>query len=406
MTEHEMEIMKNAPASLNGTGATQVDARNAGMRERIQDAYLMAAKYPRNEAKAAAQIIAACKRPTFASEVEYLKPIGKGVVGASIRFAEYAIRTWGNVVVDSFIVPDAETELQRTIKVTVTDVETNTIFSRDVVIDKTVERKVSKGRDVVGQRRNSFNETTYVVKAYDDELEVKQNAMVAKAIRNESLRLIPQDIVEDAITAARNILKGNMQIDPEGEKKKLIEAFKKVSVSQKQLIKLLGHNLDVITPDELIRLRGIHKAITREGAKWSDYESTAPADPEKGKSELDKTVEKKKTEQSDNFEIRDKDIVGGIVVERKIRGIPDDIDLYKMQGFPQDASGHSALLAWLQDRITPDQLKNIGILQKQLHWGDEEFSKIISKHNKSYLWELSKSDAEQAIKIMTEQAKK
>src|SRR5262245_42448036 len=65
----------------------------------VEAAYIMAMKQPRNEDDARIKIMKICAHHEFAIKARYGKPIGQGKVeGPSIRFAEEALRHWGNVL--------------------------------------------------------------------------------------------------------------------------------------------------------------------------------------------------------------------------------------------------------------------------------------------------------------------
>ena len=69
---------------------------------RIQAAYIMAYRNPRNIEQARVRILEACKRPQFAERAEYKKPVGgRSIKGPSVRLAELCIREWGNIMSDS-----------------------------------------------------------------------------------------------------------------------------------------------------------------------------------------------------------------------------------------------------------------------------------------------------------------
>ena len=243
---------------------------------RIQAAYIMAMNRPRSADDARTRILEACRRPEFASRVEYAKPVGgQKIKGPSIRFAETALRLWGNIDSDiSVIYDDAEF---RRINVRVTDLETNSTFSKQLNIRKTVERKNTTGRDglVLGQRLNSRGETVYIVQSTDDELMNKENALISKALRNEGLRLIPSDIVDEALAAARATLSNADAQDPAAAKKRVLDAFASIGVRPKELEKYLKHSVDVLSPAELVELRAIHSAIKEGDAAWADYISVS-----------------------------------------------------------------------------------------------------------------------------------
>ena len=130
----------------------------------IQAAYIVALQRPRNEDQARAKILKACKRPEFAERVEFAKPVGKKKIkGASIRFAELAIREWGNVRANVQVVYEDD-HFRRT-SVSVIDLETNLQYAVELTIKKTVERKNSKDREVISDRLNSYGDTVYIVVA-------------------------------------------------------------------------------------------------------------------------------------------------------------------------------------------------------------------------------------------------
>ena len=243
---------------------------------RVQAAYIMAIKRPRDEEKARNKIIAACKRAAFAEKVEYKKPVGKDedgnpkyVTGPSIRFIETALREWGNIFVDTHVV--YEDENIKRVKVICTDLETNAQFSRDISITKTVERHNSYGREVVGTRTNTQNKTVYIVKATEDEISNNEARVVSKAIRNEGGRLIPSEITDEAIETARATMAERDRQNKEESIKRIIAAFEEIKVPGSELKKYLGHELETITPEELADLRGIYREIKEGDASWKDY---------------------------------------------------------------------------------------------------------------------------------------
>lgn len=240
------------------------------VKARIQSAYIMAMQRPRNFMESRSRIIDACKRPEFASKVEYSKPVGNTkIVGPSIRFAELAVREWGNVITETQLV--YEDEKVRRIKVTVTDLETNASFSKEIHVTKTVERASAAGRELIGKRKNSYNKDVYIVVATDEELHNKEAALISKVIRNEGLRLIPQDIIDDAVETARATIRDRDAKDPKAEMKRLADAFSRINISPKNLEKYLGHPLDIVSVSELQDLRGVYTAVSSGDASWAEY---------------------------------------------------------------------------------------------------------------------------------------
>lgn len=240
------------------------------VKARIQSAYVMAMQKPRNEDQSRARIIKACSNPIFAQRVEYQKPVGGNrIVGPSVRFAELAVREWGNIMTETQVV--YEDDMVRRVKITLVDLETNATFGKEIQVQKTVERKNNRGREVIGERPNSYGDTVYIVKATDDELHNKEAAMISKVIRNEGLRLIPSYIVDEAVEIARTTLMNRDAKDPDAAKKAVLDSFGSIGVQPKDIEEYLGHKLDIISPAELQDLRGVYTAINSGESSWSDY---------------------------------------------------------------------------------------------------------------------------------------
>lgn len=253
--------MPNDPAAIAAAEAAKA---------RIQSAYVVALNRPRNVDQSRDRILHACKRPAFAERVEFSKPVaGRQIKGPSIRFAELALREWGNIMTDVMVIYEDD-EIRRS-KVMVIDLETNSSFSKEIQIAKTVERKVAKDREIIGERTNTAGEKVYIVKCTDDELHNKESAAISKALRNEGLRIIPSDIVDEAIDLAKKTLADRDKKDPDATKKALMDSFSEIGVKPKDIQKYLKHPTDAITPAELSELRGIYRAIKDGESKWADY---------------------------------------------------------------------------------------------------------------------------------------
>ena len=229
----------------------------------------MAVQRPRNMLNVRDKILSACARPGFAASAWYAKPAGGGKVrGPSIRFAETAIQCMTNIsVMPSIVYEDRE---KLVLDVQVIDLESNTSYGDQVTMAKTIERKDSKGREVIGERTNTHGERVFLVLATEDEMANKVNSAKSKIIRNSGLRLIPQDIIEEAEWCVRDtISKGGG--DPEQEKKRMADEFSFIGIKPAELEKYLGHTLDSISPAELADLREVYATLKDGEAKWSDY---------------------------------------------------------------------------------------------------------------------------------------
>lgn len=287
------------PRGLTIADPSAVAAAEAA-RARIESAYTVAMRKPRDADEARLRIIAACKRPLFAERVEYAKPVGgKAIKGPSIRLAELELREWGNVLTETTVV--FENDEVRRLNVRIIDLQTNASFGRDIQLKKTVERRDSKGRDVIRARMNSYGDTVYIVRATDDELMNAESAAVSKVVRNEGLRVIPSDITDEAMETARETLRNRDKGDPDAARKRVIDAFAGVGVRPQDLASYLGHPVAQIQPAELETLRALHRALADgettwkeivEAAKAKDGGNDEGAGASNGKSKADNLAEK------------------------------------------------------------------------------------------------------------------
>ena len=181
----------------------------------LQLAYFMATQKPRDRRASWGKIMEACNRPAFAAKAIYNKPVGGGTIsGASVRLAEEIITQWGNILARTQVI--FENDKMRRVTVQVIDLETNNQYIKEIVTNKTVERKFAgKDREVVGERLNSNGDTVFIVKATEDELHNKEASAISKAIRNEGLRLIPADVVEDAVNTCLEVRSASDKEDPD-----------------------------------------------------------------------------------------------------------------------------------------------------------------------------------------------
>ena len=115
---------------------------------------------------------------------------------------------------------------------------------------------------------------------------MKEAALISKAVRNEGLRLIPNDIVEEAMQIARETLRTRDKKDPEGAKKAVLDAFATLNIGVGDVETFLGHSTERIAATELEELRMMYAAISTGDAKWEDY-TMPPADDDdkQGRSE-------------------------------------------------------------------------------------------------------------------------
>lgn len=251
----------------------------AAAKAEVEAAYVMAIRNPRNEEDARTKILSACRSPLFAAKARYRKPQGgkyvnniwqtEFIIGPSIRFAEEMIRCWKNVGTQQTAIYDDQTK--RIVRISTRDLESNTFYSKEITLDKAVERKSAKDREILGQRANTKGELVYIVKATEDELSNKESALASKVIRNNGLRLIPQHIIDEAMALVDQVVKDKVAKDPEAERRAILDGFAKRGIFPSDLERYMGAPSAQFMPDDLVKLRDILNSIEDGHATWADY---------------------------------------------------------------------------------------------------------------------------------------
>ena len=329
MEQNEMMIRSGTELAVSASAAMA--------KAEIECSYMMAYRKPRNYDDVRTKILNACKRPVFAESAEYSKPIGKTKIhGPSIRFVEVALQAAGNIRINTQVL--YEDDKIRKVLVSLTDLETNLPYSKEIAIEKTVERSyVKEGQTVISQRINSAGKPAYLVAATEDEMLVKQGALESKTLRTLGLRVLPRDIVDEAMQVARET-RSKSAGDPQAAKNKIVDGFSTLGIKPSDLEKYLGKPLMQILPADLDDLRVIFATIRDGDAKWSDYlEDIEPKTEEKPKSGLkdklkeaakataktepEKPIEPEKNSKTGPFETKllrfSKDIVRKAIIELK-----------------------------------------------------------------------------------------
>ena len=291
-------LMKKQSTAIIETAST---AAATAAKAEIEAQYAIAYRSPRNIEQARVALLNACKRPRFAAAAIYRKPVGKKqnaagqwvenvMEGLSIRAAEEAIRAMGNIRIASVTVYEDDDIRKK--KVTVTDLESNICYNREITLNKTIEkrqvqdRKTGKwgppyDREVISERKNTQGNVVYICKATEDELTIKEAALTSKIIRTEGLRLVPSDIQEEALEQCYKTQKNADAEDPKAAMRRVVDAFAGIGVMPDALEKYLGHPVDQVQPKELITLRQMYQAISEGEATWASF--TASPEPEEPK---------------------------------------------------------------------------------------------------------------------------
>lgn len=265
----------------------------------VQARYVVAFQRPRDWDEVRVRLLSECRRPGFADVAWYRKPVGEGVEGFSIRFAEAAVRCMGNLLPEAPVIFDDPE--RRILRVLLTDLESNVTYTKDLVIEKTVERRsLRKGQEALSVRMNSAGQPTYLVRATEDDLLAKEGAAVSKATRTLALRILPGDIADECKRIILDARRGEAVRDPAAARKKVADAFAELGILPASLKQYLGHDLASCSPAELEDLRALWSAVKNGETTWveilADRAEDAPEDKKPG---LDALTEKLRATQAD-----------------------------------------------------------------------------------------------------------
>lgn len=235
------------------TGELETTASAAREMAEVQAAVILARKFPRDEQRTYSKLLASCGRASFAEDATYSFPRGGSTVsGPSVNIAREAARLWGNVRFGLDIIRDDDET--RGIRAWAWDVESNTKVAYADEFKKLIFRK--QGGWITPDERD-LRELT--------------NRRGAICLRNCLLQLIPKDFIEDALTECEKTLKAGVKKDRPTTIAAMTTSFAELSITVAMLDKYLGHSLAEATDGEIVRLRGIYKALTDDYAKKEEY---------------------------------------------------------------------------------------------------------------------------------------
>lgn len=230
-----------------------ITAQQAMAEKEIEASIIVANRFPRNEDAVYERVMKSCSRFNFAAMACYSYPRGgQQIQGPSVNLARETARLWGNIRYGAEIVHDDETS--RTVRGWAWDVQTNARESQDATFRKLIYRKKT-GWQTPDER----------------DLRELTNKHAAIAVRNCLLHLMPPDLIDDAIAAAKRTLKSDAGRDPDEARKRLVRAFLALGVSVGDLELYLGHPLRQITAAEIADLRGVYKSILDGNSLWKEH---------------------------------------------------------------------------------------------------------------------------------------
>ena len=306
---------------------TQSSATAAREQAAVQARYLMALRNPRDTENFRVALLKECKRPGFAEMAEYCRPVGKKkdpasgewieqyAVGPSVHLIRTAISLYWNMMVDSATM--YESQDTRIVHAYALDLQTNVSQARTIVVSKIIEKRgqrkgkdvvAPEGREVVGERVNTYGEKVFLVIATEDEVRIKESRLIAIAQRENGRAILPRDIIDEARMLARATVANQDAKDPDAALRKLVDSFAELNVKPADLAEYLGHQLDKIVPAEIKDLRGAFVGLRDGETTWSEL--MAAKNPTTGSAEAqtearDNKIERLRKEEADRLKARE-----------------------------------------------------------------------------------------------------
>jgi hypothetical protein len=256
-----------APAKQTGRELSTAHAAATAQYE-IESAITVALRFPRNEDDARFALARSCKRSTFAEKAAWSFPRGgKTVSGPSVHLARESARVWGNIRYGFEVVRDDDETIH--LRGYAWDVQSNARATQDAIFRKKV------------QRRNKKTDVTEWVTPDERDLRELINKHGSIAERNCILKLVPSDMIEDALSECRRTQASDVKQDPDAARKKIISAFGSINVSPSEIEAYLGGPLRQASEVQIAELREIYGSIRDGHASWAEYSGKAEEQPSK-----------------------------------------------------------------------------------------------------------------------------
>ena len=232
-------------------GTVEIEASRAIAE--AQGKLLIAKRFPRNPAKAFADMMESCSRVSFAAQAMYSYPRGgQNVSGPSIRMAEELARNWGNIEFGTRELSrrDGESEMEAY----AWDLETNLVRSIKFTVKHLRDKK--GGAVVLTDERDIY--------------EVTAN-MGGRRVRACLLAVLPPDYVDSAVQECAKTLAGGNQEPLVDRVKKMLVTFAKWNVTSEMIEARVGKKVDEFFAEDMVELISIHNSIRDGQSKPSDW---------------------------------------------------------------------------------------------------------------------------------------
>jgi hypothetical protein len=277
--------------SNQGAGASILVAQTRAAKE-VEAAMAVAKRYPRDEDAVYVRVMQACKRARLAEASQYEYPRGgQTITGPSIRLAETLARYWGNI---RYGVVELERKRgQSQCLAFAWDLESN--VQPTIEFSLRHERHTRQGIQILTDERDIM------------ELILNQGS---RRLRSCLLRVIPSDLVDDAIEQCNKTLASEAKGEPIAERaKKLAAYYADMGVTIEMIEAKLGHKISVMSESEYARLRRLWQAI-KDGATTAPEAFAAqllPSEKEEQKKSRVEQMKEKLRPQAEQAPRDDKD---------------------------------------------------------------------------------------------------
>jgi len=257
----------NTLMTSNNTNSNALVARELG---EAQAAVMLAKQFPRDELATYQSIMTACSRPSFAAKAVYRYPRGKTTVsGASVVLAREIARCFGNIVSGYRVLSNEDDQIH--LQGYAWDQQSN----RRVVLEDRFNAKIQRKMRTM----DGVEETQWVT---PDERDLRElvSRRASFLERNALLRLLPADLIEDAMGACTQAetktASGEIKNDRNGTLKKLVTAYSGYGVNKDMIEDRLGHRLDDASAEEIAELRQIYTSIKDGSASRDEFFEPRP----------------------------------------------------------------------------------------------------------------------------------
>jgi hypothetical protein len=238
------------PAHVNA-GTVAIESERAVAE--AQGKMVLAKRFPRDTAMAAARAIDACKRPSLAEAGLYRYSRGGGnVEGPSIRLAEELARCWGNI--EYGLRELSRKEGYSEMEAFAWDLETNVRSVQNFTVRHIRDKK--GGGQALHEERDIY--------------EITAN-MGSRRVRARILAILPPDLTDAAVAQVRKTLRDGSELPLADRINSMVRFLSGHGVTTAMLVAYLGHPIDQTTPDELVDLKGIATSLKDGQSKAADH---------------------------------------------------------------------------------------------------------------------------------------